>query len=340
MMPADPGAWFPQFYWNPAIRALADASRWTISGQIGDDDPDVPGKPPTRKAPIDIRHLLDFGRVRGAWAFDERCLVTLDELTQAVPDAANNAFYLQALTDGLLILDIEPDCPPEISADLLRLPGTLYSELSMSGNGFHLLAPLPQNFHDFPIAATKRVLREENGWYELLLDHWTTFTRQPVPDRVIAPAGPGTRPAAFASFEDLYAELAVKARESAAGSASDIDTDENMPEIPYAQEIVEQTVATARHQLRAPEDFDHDLSRWEFSVLASLHGWMRTQLRAYNALGLEYSARDVAWLLYRAALEIVPSRPKHNQRRNGRPFLLDRAAALVADREASAQSNP
>lgn len=163
MMPADHGAWFPQFYGNPAIRALADASRWTISGQIGDDDLDVAGKPPTRKAPIDIRHLLDFGRVRGAWALDERCLVTLDELTQAVPDAANNAFYLQALTDGLLVLDIEPDCPPHIAVDLLRLPGALYSELSMSGNGFHILAPLPQNFHDFPIASTKRVLREEHG---------------------------------------------------------------------------------------------------------------------------------------------------------------------------------
>ena len=112
-----------------------------------------------------------------------------------------------------------------------------------------------------------------------------------------------------------------------------------MPEIPYAQEIVEQTVAIARHQLRAPEDFDHDLSRWEFSVLASLHGWMRTQLRAYNALGIEYSTSDAAWMLYRAALEIIPARPKHSQRRNGRPFLLDRAAALVADREAPLQSS-
>ncbi|MFD2794631.1 hypothetical protein ACFS27_13825 [Promicromonospora vindobonensis] len=338
-MPADPYAWFPQFYANPAIRALADASRWTISGQIGDDDPEGHDKPPTHKAPIDIRHLLDFGRLRGAWAKDQSCLVTLGELTRAIPDAANNAFYLQAQTDGLLVLDIEPDCPPEVATDLLRLPGTLYSELSMSGKGFHLLAALPENFHDFPNAATKRVLREEHGWYELLLDHWATFTRHSVPERIIAHANSATESAAFASYEDLYAELALKARESAAGSASDIDTDEAMPEIPYAQEIVEQTLATARHQLRAPEDFDHDLSRWEFSVLASLHGWMRTQLRAYNALGIEYSVGDVAWLLYRAAVEIIPPRPKHSQRRNGRPFLLDRAAALVADREASAQSS-
>ncbi|PUB32502.1 hypothetical protein C8K30_1011028 [Promicromonospora sp. AC04] len=332
MTPDDPHAWFPQFYENPAIRALADARRWTISGQIGDDL----DKPPTRKAPVDIRHLLSTGRVRGAWATDEACLVTLDELTRAVPDAANNAFYLQAQTDGLVVLDIEPSCPPEVAADLLRLPGTLYSELSMSGKGFHLLAALPRNFHDFPVAAAKRVLREEHRWYELLLDHWVTLTRRPIPEEIVASAGARSRPTAFASFEDLYAELATKARESAAGSASDIETTVEMPEIPYAQEIVQQTLATARHQLRAPEDFDHDLSRWEFSVLASLHAWMMTQIRAYNALSIEYSPSDIAWLLYRAALEIIPARPKHGQRRNGRPFLLDRAAALVADREAAA----
>lgn len=143
---------------------------------------------------------------------------------------------------------------------------------------------------------------------------------------------------AFASIEDLYAELAVNARESSGASASAVDTAEDMPDIPYSQAIVEQTLSNARHQLRDPSDFNHDMSRWEFSVLASLYGWMRTQLRAYSALGVEYSAGDTAWLLYKTALDVIPARPKHSERRNGKPFLLDRAAALVADREACAAS--
>lgn len=346
MTPADPHAWFPQFYGNPAIRTLASACRWTISGQIGEETLDDPIKPPRRKAPIDVRHLLDgctssckhAGPLRGAFALDETCLLTLDELTAAIPNAANTAFYLQAQTDGLLVLDIEADCPPGVAADLLRLPGILYSELSMSGQGFHLVMPLPKNFHDFPIAADKRVLREEHGWYELLMDHWSTFTRQPVPDRIVVNVDAATTVPAFASLEDLYAQLAVKASESSGVSASAVDTAEYMPDIPYSQAIVEQTLARASRQLRDPGDFNHDMSRWEFSVLASLYGLMRPQLRAYSALGVEYSTGDTAWLLYKAAVDVIPARPKHSERRNGRPFLLDRSAVLVADREARSSS--
>ncbi|MEU0030689.1 hypothetical protein [Streptomyces sp. NPDC006335] len=346
MTPADPHAWFPQFYGNPAIRTLASACRWTISGQIGEETPDDPTKPPKHKAPIDVRHLLagctssckHAGPLRGAFALDETCLLTLDELTAAIPNAANTAFYLQAQTDGLLVLDIEAHCPPGVVTDLLRLPGVFYSEQSMSGQGFHLVMPLPKNFHDFPVAAGKRVLREEHGWYELLLDHWSTFTRWPVPDRIIAHVNAATSAPAFTSIEDLYAQLAVNASESSGASASAVDTAEDMPHIPYSQAIVEQTLASAHHQLRDPGDFNHDMSRWEFSVLASLYGWMRTQLRAYSALGVKYSTGDTAWLLYKAALDIIPARPKHSEQRNGRPFLLDRAAALVADREARSSS--
>ncbi|MFD8609433.1 hypothetical protein [Streptomyces sp. NPDC059631] len=346
MTPADPHAWFPQFYGNPAIRTLASACRWTISGHIGEESPDDPTKPPKRKAPIDVRHLLagctsgcrHASPLRGAFALDETCLLTLGELTAAMPNAANTAFYLQAQTDGLLVLDIEADCPPRLATDLLRLPGILYSELSMSGRGFHLLMPLPKNFHAFPIAASKRVLREEHGWYELLLDHWSTFTRQPVPDRIVARFNAATSAPAFATIEDLYAHLAVNISENSSASGSDVDTAEDMPDIPYAQAIVEQALASARHQLRDPGDFNHDMSRWEFSVLASLYGWIRTQLRAYSALGVEYSTGDTTWLLYKAAVDVIPARPKHSERRNGRPFLLDRAAALVADREARSSS--
>ncbi|MFF3697348.1 hypothetical protein [Streptomyces sp. NPDC002221] len=342
MSPADPHTWFPQFYGNPAIRALASACRWTISGQIGEATTDDSTKPPKRKAPIDVRHLLagcssrckHVGSLRGAFALDETCLLTLDELTAVIPNAANAAFYLQAQADGLLVLDIEAGCPTGLATDLLRLPGILYSELSMSGRGFHLVMSLPENFHDFPVAAAKRVLREEHGWYELLLDHWSTFTRQPVPDHILASADAATSAPVFTSLDELYAQLAANASESPGASASVVATANDMPDIPYSQAIIAQTLVLARHQMRDPGDFNHDMSRWEFSVLASLYGWVRTQLHVYSALGIEFSAGDTAWLLYKAALDVIPTRPKHREQRNGRPFLLDRAAALVADREA------
>lgn len=345
---ADPRTLFPAFYGNSAIRALSSACRWTISGQIGELEPSDPDKTaPTRKAPIDVRHLIDGcnpgcrhpGPVRGAWSIGPSCLVALEELSTAVPNASNAAYYVQAQSDGLMVIDVEPACPHSTMADLLRLPGILYSELSMSDRGLHLVAALPSNFHDFPIVAGKRVLRHEQGWYEILLDHWVTFTRRPVPQTALDRATDSGRDPQFAAVEDLYADLAAKARRTANASAAAVSTDDSMLEsIPYAETIIRFVLATDREALDDPERFGHDMSRWEFSVLARLHSRLETGQRAYQDLGAVFTSGDTAWLLYRAASEVIPPRPKHAQMRNGRPFLLDRAAALVAEREAGRQA--
>lgn len=349
MTSADPRAWFPQFYGNTAIRALADACRWTISGQLDNIDPDTPEdseKAPTRKAPIDVRHLIDgcspscrhTGPIRGAWATDATCLVTLEELTAALPTASNAAFYLQAQTDGLLVIDIEKECPESVRNGLLQLPGILYSEVSMSGRGFHLVAELSKNFHDYPAATTKRVLREEHGWYEILLDHWATFTRNPVPQHIWDRGEGTTETPPFASVEELYESLAQQAKRSTDASAAAIKTTDKAPNILFAEDIVKIVVSSARGELREPSHFNHDMSRWEFSVLAILYGYLRTQMNDYLLAGVSYSTNEVTWLLYMAAREVIPHRPKHDQRRHGRAFLLDRAAALVAEREAAART--
>jgi hypothetical protein len=324
----DPRIRFAAFYDNPAIRTLAGAARWTISGRLGDD----PGDPKiTRKAPIDLRALLDDNWLRGAWSVDEQCLVVLDELTDRLPTATNTAFYLRASTDGLMVIDIEPECPPEVSAQLLALPEVLYSEQSMSGRGFHLVTPLPDNFSAFPIAAGKRVLREEHGWYEILLDHWVTFTRRPPPpDPLARPAT--VAPGRFASVADVYAFLAQHARISTA-SAADIGTGGEAPDIPGGSQIVRQTVAAAGHRFKTLDDFGGDHSRYEFSVLGTLHRQMLNHLVEHISLGRSYSSSDLAWLLFQAAQQVIPERAKHRERRNGRPFLLDRAAAMVAQQK-------
>ncbi|QNE18107.1 hypothetical protein F1D05_09675 [Kribbella qitaiheensis] len=326
----DPRIRFAAFYGNPAIRTLAGAARWTISGRLGDDpnDPEV-----TRKAPIDLRSLLDHNRLRGAWSIDEQCLVVLDELTDRIPTATNTAFYLRASTDGLIVIDIEPDCPAPVAAQLLKLPDVLYAEESMSGRGFHLVTPLPDNFAAFPIAAGKRVLREEQGWYEILLDHWVTFTRRPLPPGALA--RPPTPCPPFASVADVYADLAQHAR-TATASAIDVNTGVDVPDIPGGPQIVRQTLAAARHRFKTLDHFDGDRSRYEFSVLGTLHRQMLNHLVEHISLGRRYSSSDLAWLLFQAAQQVIPARAKHNERRNGRPFLLDRAAAMVAQQESDA----
>lgn len=324
----DPRIRFAAFYNNPAIRTLAGAARWTISGRLG-NDPDDPKI--TRKAPIDLRALLDDNWLRGAWSVDEQCLVVLDELTDRLPAATNTAFYLRAPTDGLMVIDVEPECPPEIAAQLLALPEVLYSEQSMSGRGLHLVTPLPDNFSAFPIAAAKRALREEHGWYEILLDHWVTFTRRPLPADAVGREA-GAQPGQFAAVSDVYAFLAQYARTTMA-SAVDVSTGVEAPDIPGGSRIVRQTVAAAGHRFKTLDDFDGDHSRYEFSILGTLHRQLLNHLVEHISLGHRYSSSDLAWLLFEAARQVIPERAKHSERRNGRPFLLDRAAAMVAQQK-------
>lgn len=336
MTPVDPRSQFAEFYDNPVIGALAPAIRWTVSGRLGDIEPGDPDS--GRKAPIDIRHLvagcnpgcLHEGPLRGAFATDATCLMDLDELAEALPNAANNAFYLNSAIDGVAVLDIEPDCPPEIAADLLRLPGVLYREVSMSGKGYHLLMDMPRNRNDFEIAAAKRKLQHPEHGYEILFNHWITFTRRPIP----AERFDDLQPQRFATIEDVYADLAANARASAAGSADAVTTEEEMPEIAGGTEIIAKTIEGSTKRRKQLEDFGGDHSRWEFSILGTLYAEMLTHMSFYGGLHLTgYTPGEQSWMLYRAATEVLPERTKHTEIRNGRPFLLDRAASLIADRQ-------
>ena len=152
-MTTDPTRLFPGFYDNQTVRdVLAPQARWTVSD--------------SRKMPVDMRALLADGQVRGARQHDESCLVTLDELTSGLPGATNCAYWLDASLDGVVVIDIERTCPPEVSAPILEL-GSLYSEVSMSSLGYHLLMPLPASFYDMP-AGSRSVLRAEHGYWEVL----------------------------------------------------------------------------------------------------------------------------------------------------------------------------
>lgn len=312
----DPDALFPDFYTNPAVQLLAGHSRWSVSDN--------------EKMPIDMRELMSTGRLWGAREISETCLVTLDELKAVLPNAANNAFYLQAQTDGLLVLDIEKTCPPEIAAELLGMSETLYSELSMSGRGYHLLMPLPANFWDYPLATGKRVLREEHGWYEILLDHWVTFTRTDVlaerflgPDEDVLPVAP--------EWAELYASLAEKAVET---PTVELDINAEKPEIPREAQIVD--LMTRQPHKRDLATFHGDYSRWEFSILGVLYNRLSAILVAIkDVVDHPYDENDQAWLVFTAAQQVIPPRTKHDEYRNEMPLLMNATVSLIARRSAS-----
>lgn len=304
---------FPQFYTNDVIRELAKSPRWTVS----DID----------KMPIDMRELKQNDRIRGAYEKSESCLMRLDELVEFLPNAANHTYALNVHIDHYLVLDIEPKCPPEVARDLLAMP-SVYSELSMSGKGYHLLMPLPAAFADYPIAATKVFLREEHGWYEILLDHWVTFTRKPVPADHLGDVAAPSR-----SWDQLYSDMA----ETAALVQSDADTRNavsvDKPEIPGESDAI--YVMTSQGLPKSLSDFNDDNSRFEFSVLGTLFQRLSPALPYLEQEhDITYTASMKAWLLYEGAVRLLPHRAKHDQTRNQLPLLLNAATDLLARREA------
>src|SRR6218665_1694537 len=329
--PTAPGSedLYPNFYRNPVIRTLASAPRWTVSGQLDDRKNPGSGEPrtcQTRKAPIDIRELQ---RLRGTFEKTANCLMTLDELVAFLPNAANHAYALNTHIDRVMILDIEKSCPPELAKELLALPA-LYSELSMSGRGYHLAMPLPSVFAKFPVAANKIALREEHGWYEVLLDHWITFTRTPIPlDHYAAPsAQPAPR-----SWDEIYTSLASKATQNATDQATKDSVSVDKPEIPGELEALH--VMTSKPLPKLLEDFHGDHSRFEFSALSTLYHRLSPALPYLsNTYNVEYSTSMKAWLLYEAATHVLEHRAKHDQFRRGMPLLLNAATDLLARREA------
>jgi hypothetical protein len=305
----DPRAAFPEFYTNPIISAIADIPRWTVSDN--------------EKVPINMRELMTTGRLWGAHEISAECLVTLDDMTSFLPSAANNAFYLRAQSDGFLVLDIEKTCPPDVARDLLRIPN-LFAERSMSGKGYHLILPLPANFWDFPIATGKRVLKEEHGWYEILLDHWVTFTREVIPATELPPQDfePG-------AWERLYEKLAMGAVEA---PTSEFDISAERPDIVRGDQILE--LMTRRPLEKSIDDFNGDASRFEFSVLGVLYGRLSPILVAIADAEPDavHDESVKSWLIYEAATRLLPHREKHDEIRNGMPLLLNAAVALVARR--------
>jgi len=322
-MPFSPAQKYSHFYQNEAILSLAKQPLWTISGYL---NPVTENAPPDRgKAPIDIRELQRSGRIRGAFEKTSKCLMTLAELVDFLPNAANNTYVLNAHRDHFFVLDIESSCPPNIAQKLLTLPA-IYSEVSTSGQGYHLILPRPGNIYEFPAAMNKPALREEHGWYEILVDHWIIFTRNPIPS---------PHPIhkydveSYQNWDKLYATLAKNAKPAQYPpeviSHNDVI---NKPLIPGEDEILEQITAQPFQKTLA--DFNNDNSRFEFYLLGELYYRLLPRIPYLQfEHRIEYTVTMRAWIIYLAITLIIPERAKHHELRRGVPLLLAAAHNLA-----------
>ncbi|PZU04574.1 MAG: hypothetical protein DI630_00165 [Gordonia sp. (in: high G+C Gram-positive bacteria)] len=352
----DPVSAFPEFYTNTRIRSrLALQRLWTVSD--------------FEKRPVDIVAALDTSPVcprcnqpecndvHGARVSDaDTQLLTLDELTAALPTASNVATHLDSRSSGLIVLDIEPECPTEVADQLLRLvtgntaspqPSALYSEVSGSGRGYHLVMPTPTNIAYFPRAAHAVKLQHPQRWYEVLLYHWITFSRTPIPPErlqaaTLQPTGE------MLTWEGVFGQLVEMA--PGGGAAGDrahgqfdqalayagADLELTAMEIEVAQTVIDHLSQEPTKDLH--DDFGGDTSRWEMSRLVRIAAIADNKLHIRQSINRLTSAfahtpeqdqHQLLRVVHHVARETLPPRAKHDERRAGASYLLKRCAEAL-----------
>ena len=302
---------FPQFYNNPTIQRLASLEQWTVSDK--------------NKRPIDMHAFISSQEIWGA-AYDRgyNPFVDLKTLCETIPTATNNAFSLDAERDGIVVLDIEPSCPDNIRELFMGLP-YLYGEVSMSGKGIHLIFNLPRMIlARYPNAQNKLALKEEHGYYEILISHMVTFTRNSLP-----PAEFKSDISVFENVFELLAQQATKTIKAEQLNMGDI----TIESIPYAQTIV--NVLSGQNYYKRLSDFKFDNSKFEYNMAFFYNQRMERMMgKSFTFKDHTYTAEERAVMIYEIVKNKIEHRAKHDSFRNGMPWLLYITSTMIAKTDA------
>ena len=297
------------------VQKLKNNPRWTCSTN--------------KKMPIDIPVLRDEKVIKGAsFKNGNQPFVTLPELLSILPNAKNATYALNQSVDNICVLDVEPKCPAEIRDKLLQLP-YLYCELSMSGRGYHMVFETPKDTKFRDIVIGKDSLRTDGGIFEILLNHNVTFTGiacRPTENTKVKP---------IAAFNAIFEKLASEAE---LHSYKEYDTADlpSIDDIPYSDEILEAALESKFR--KNPADYTSvdkngvtydDPNKYEFGILGFYNQRLESLLKQEKYKSHEYTVKEHLVLLYEIATEAIPYRAKHDEMRDGMPFLMYSAKRLL-----------
>ena len=300
------------FYEHDFIKTIANINAWTVSND--------------KKMPIHMQEFMTKYEIKGASPYDETSFTNLHKLyefyiTKLNSYPPNHAFYLDVAEDNVCILDIEPTCPDNIKKELLTLP-YLYGEISMSGKGYHLAFKIPNDmFEKYPILYKKPVLKEEHGYYEILLNHFCTFT-----GKMISPSG-NKNPNGFIDLIDkiVPTQKEISVIEIEVNKIDAVDTK-------MAEKILMLLHTASKQYKKSLNDYSNDHSKYEFAFVSFLYYKLKMILnvQAIKKENHEYTESEKAWFIWQAAIDYLPSRAKHNEYRDGLPWLLYIASRVIA----------
>lgn len=318
--------YFEEFRKQPWVQKIADKPKWTICDNT---------KMPVDMFMIEYRQTICGAKTDKAWSLD-----TLDNVHRIVPNLANFDFNLQGILDDIVVLDIEPSCPERVKRNLLKLP-SLYCEESMSGKGIHMVFPYPHDIAvEIPDIQNRVVLKPKHKWYEILINHFVTFTGREMPHT------PTKSPE---NFRKLFRKLALSQKKrSPNGSGINVDIEiENIQELepkyfPALDDVLMYLRADAERRTKTPEDYNDDMSTFEYNHMAFLDHRLDSILKVSDIADAINATRPLslterAWCVYTAGAEFLPYREKHDSHRMCKdvrvPWLLYEAIKAVTNNE-------
>lgn len=325
------------FAQNPLIHHLNGDPHWTVS----DDN----------KRPVNARVLLDTEVAYNVKFDGEWPLVTLQEL-DANPNlqAVNRAYRLRARENRVIAIDVEPSAPENMKQEVLEFPAH-YTELSKNG-GVHLLILVPEDlvtpenrymFDDLSVFKEPVPKPEDpsekprEAHFEVLFnDHFVTFTKRMLTDKpcIDYNQDPDAK-AKLAGFLKNIVELdkqRKKERELAKqyriGMMKNIIDEEKEKTIESFISIKPFEKAKEQAGSKSASDFGDDYSRYEMSVANGLafhairvHKLAKDTL-SFREMAESLTEQDLAYAIYLLLKDAIPHRDKHDETRDGLPWLL------------------
>lgn len=304
------------FYDHPFIQSISQTPKWSISDK--------------NKRPLSY-YWACRNQVRGCSPKNDQDMATLDQWVNLFTDKDtnrlllnNHAFYLNAPWDKFIIIDIEAICPVHLRQKFLSLP-YIFGQKSRSGKGLHLIFPLTDDLIADPLMAnlwTRDRVPHPKKYYEILITHWATFTRQLIPPF----QGDITNQTPFVNFLKKVA-AGIKPLEHLDYISC---KKEDLADIPNIHIILDLIGPVTYDKI--PQDFNNDLSAWEYgytSILAQALFKALANPQVKN-LGHAYTQNEIINILYYIMEQNIPYRPKHAGQRNNQPYLLNEARKFIS----------
>lgn len=321
------------FFMNHAIiQKIAHEEHWTVSDN--------------EKQPVHAKDLLAENVIKPAHWRDGNPLVALTDIDRN-PDFAfvNRAYRLHARDNRVIAIDVEPHAAIEMKQMVWDFPGHL-RELSRNG-GIHLLIEVPEDciddanrylFNDLSVfkEPVPPGINHKSTYEVLFNDHYITFTKKlgfhlEATDFEQDPAAK----AKLKSFLDNLVRLDAERREQRElmkQHRAELEEAKMTPEVKAALEMLLglPPIEIARETVSAKtlEDYGGDASRYESSVASSYaHHIMKTHRMALQTISYKDQAKrlgenELIRGVYELLVDTVEYRPKHDEEREGYPWLL------------------